>query len=294
MSSNIETSFTVDWLSITFNKYGAKKFGKKIGYMGWASHVDGHPARAYNRCHELETGVRISWHTENEGQGYHFVFTGQALRWYAAKSYDWHELMFDAHAAGGRCSRIDLAFDIRNGGLVLANFAKTERSPYKGKGRTPNILPVGTQEDGWTVYVGARQSQKFLRIYDKAKERKDFSSDYIRVELECKEETAHALGWNFGQIPLSECVNMARGLVLGHVDFKSAGWRAGMHGEITQFSLPQGKDKDTFGWLLKSVVPALAKEIAKHPTESILDQFWDALRDRLREQGIEPYLDSDA
>lgn len=293
MASNLETSFTVDWLSITFNKYGAKKFARKVGYQAWASHVESVPSRSYNRCDELETGLRIMWHTDNEGQGWHFVFSGQALRWYATKSYDWHEIMFDAHACGGRTSRVDLAFDIRGSGLTMGNFSKSELMQYKGKGRTPRLLPVGTQEDGWTVYVGARQSQKFLRIYDKAKERKDFKSDYIRVELECKEETAHAIGWNFGQIPLSECVSMARGLVLAQADFKSPAWRAGMHGEITNFSLPQGKDRDTFGWLLKSVVPALAKEILKRPKDDVLDQFWNALSEKLSEMEISSRPDTD-
>jgi hypothetical protein len=84
---------------------------------------------------------------------------------------------------------------------------------------------------------------------------------------------------------------MARGLLLGVADFNIPAWDTAFNGSVVALSFPQGKEKDTFAWLIKQCVPSLAKEIAKRPLEPVLEQFWDALRGALFVQGISDVLD---
>jgi len=286
-SGEFEVNFTIDWISVTV------PIGKELELLKglYGEHVrDGikaAPPKGYNQATEYEGGIRVAWNTKREEMGVHASMSGSSLRFLYAKGIHWHDLFRVIAACNGRTSRVDLAIDIKNGGIKLADISEANLKPYKGKGRTPRFLPVGTQEKGWSVYIGARQSDKYLRIYDKAKEQKDYVSDYVRVELETKGEVAHAVGWNFAKISERECVGMARGLILGVADFNLASWGRAFSGDIVGFSLPQGKERDTFTWLIKACAPALAKEIARRPSEDVLEAFWYELRRKLTELGVE-------
>lgn len=280
-------SFTVDWISVTFDAYWGNRFARKIGYLGWASSVEGVPPKGYNKAVELETGALIAWHTEIPTQGIHVKLSGSTLRWYMTKGLDWHTLLRMIKKCHGRTSRVDLAIDIRNGGLKLEHCCEENLLPYKGKGRTPRVIPVGSQKNGWTVYVGARTSQKYLRVYDKAKEQKDMDADYVRVELECKEEIAHAIGHEFPEMSKDDCVVMAQTLIRQHAAFDQPAYLAALESRTIELSIPQGKEKDTLGWLLKIVAPSLAKQIKKYPHENVYDEFMNALRRELNDRGLD-------
>lgn len=284
--TELTVNFTVDWIAATFDKedgFGLVNFLTQYGKMkGWSTHG----TKGYNSGYEYENGLLVSWHTELQASGVHIVFSGSCLRKMLAADVGWKELLVLIDRWKGRTSRVDLAFDIKGGALTNESFEIAALKPYKGKGRTPKFVKLVGGDGSWTTYIGSRQSEKFLRIYDKAKEQGDYVSDYVRVELETKGETAHAVGWNFSRVSKDECVGMAKTLLLGVADFNLSSWRTAFDGVLVDFSIPQGKDKDTFAWLLKQCVPSLAKEIAKRPEEPVLEQFWDALRDALAMQGI--------
>lgn len=287
----MNVSFTVDWIAATFEDYGGFKFAKKLGYLGWATDVPSVPARGYNRCREMDTGVRISTHTERREMGVHVQLSGAALRWYQEKSLSWKTILEWVKACGGRVSRIDLAIDIVDSGLKMSEFTEGKLLPYKGKGRTPSYVPMGTESRGMSVYIGSRSSEKFLRIYDKAKELGDYVGDYKRVELECKGTVAHACGFQFAEIPESECVEMARTLIRGTADFSLPQWQAALYGRDVYLSQPQGKARDTMGWLLKSAAPALAKEILKRPKHAILEEFLSVVERHIKRMSEVPRID---
>jgi hypothetical protein len=280
-------SFTVDYISATFDMYYGSKFVKLLGYKGWASDVECNILKGYNFQRKLETGAIIAWHTERKDMGVHVQLSGETLRWYATKNVDWLQMLKWIKKNKGRTSRVDLALDLFNSGLKLKDFCKANLKPYKGKGRTPKApLPVGTQEDGWTVYIGSRQSTKFLRIYDwSAKHDKD-AGDYIRVELETKEEIAHAVGWEFPEQSASDFVSMAQTLIRSVADFDLENWTIALDSRDVPLAIPQGKDKDTLGWLIKTCAPSLAKEIARRPNHDVLGEFWIALQTELNSRGL--------
>jgi hypothetical protein len=286
MTDIITTSFTVDWIAATFERDGAEMFLEGFRSDGEQPPRSANPARGYNKAFEFESGLRYNLHTEKPEMGVHVFFTGSVILHYWARGTGWMQIMECVAGWGGRTSRVDLAFDLKGSKLTNEILCQPALKPYKGGGRKPKFTEVRGGDGSWTTYIGSRTSEKFLRIYDKAKEQGDYESDYIRVELECKGECAHAVGWNFAREGEAECVGMARTLLFGVADFNLPAWEIGLNGVLVEFSIPQGKRRDTFGWLIKVCAPALAKEIAKHPKEDILDTFWDALRLELGKQGV--------
>lgn len=280
-------TFTVDWISITFDSYFGLKFAKQLGYKGWASDVEGLKPRGYSEARELETGALIAWHNERKDMGVHVQLSGSTLRHYSTLGVDWMQIFKWAKKYKGRTSRVDLALDLHNSGMKFNEFNKTNLKPYKGKGRTPKFLPVGTQEDGWTVYVGSRESEKYLRIYDWSAKHDKQAGDYLRVELECKGEIAHAIGWEFPEHETDYCVEMAQALIRGCADFTMENWNTALAGRDVAISIPQGKDKDTLGWLIKVCAPSLAKQIEKYPSRDVMGEFASALRLELQSRGLD-------
>ena len=280
-------SFTVDWISATFDSYNGLKFAKQLGYKGWAKDVEGHTPKGYSHSRELETGALIAWNEKRDDMGLHVQLSGATLRYYSTLGVDWMQLLRWAKKFKGRTSRVDLALDLRNSGMKFNEFCKANLKPYKGKGRTPKFLPVGTQEDGWTVYVGSRESEKYLRVYDwSAKHDKD-AGDYIRVELECKGTMAHAIGWEFPDHDTAYCVEMAQTLIRNVADFTMDNWNIALASRDVALSIPQGKDKDTLGWLIKVCAPSLAKQIEKNPSRDVMGEFANALRLELQSRGLD-------
>lgn len=284
----VSFGFSIDWISATFADHDAYKFARMLGYETWAKSVPATPPRGYNRCVELETGARIAWSESRTDMGTHIVLSGSTLSAYRDKNLDGLQLLKIIRENNGRTSRVDLAIDVKNGGLKLTDFSRDTRILMKSRGRQPKLWPTGTQEDGWTVYVGNRESDKFFRIYDKAKERGNFEDDYVRFELECKGEIGHAVGWEFALFDVQAAYGMASRLILDFVDFNVEVWRQALSSAtIEKLEVPKNDKRDTLGWLIKSCVPALAKEIAKHPNDGILDAFVNELELKLREYNIE-------
>jgi hypothetical protein len=59
-------------------------------------------------------------------------------------------------------------------------------SPFQGRGRQPKITLI--ESDNHTIYVGSRQSERMVRIYEK---RPDDGQTYVRFEVELKGAVAN-------------------------------------------------------------------------------------------------------
>jgi hypothetical protein len=82
-------------------------------------------------------------------------------------------------------SRLDLAFDFAQPfDIVTLYQVEREKRP---KGYKMGLL--GSPDNGYTCYLGSRESGLFRRIYDKGKQLK-MSSDAVRIEIEYKRKMA--------------------------------------------------------------------------------------------------------
>lgn len=111
----------------------------------------------------------------------------------------------------GHVSRIDVAIDLIDYGYSVDEiYNKLKNEEYLFLNARKQIIPVkriryiGANNQVLTIYVGSRNSDAFLRLYDKRQEQLDNKGlyrslannyqDWIRVKGDFKHREAHAIG----------------------------------------------------------------------------------------------------
>lgn len=101
---------------------------------------------------------------------------------------DWNAVRLWGEMFAATITRVDLAHDDFGGEHVsIVNALQwLKDGAFSSTGRPPARQLVDDLESGKgkTLYIGRRQSGKFLRIYEKGKQLGDTSSPWVRVEVE--------------------------------------------------------------------------------------------------------------
>lgn len=157
----------------------------------------------------------------------------------------------------GRSSRIDVAIDVRgtNGVEPVAFWAECIRGKKRGKSI---VSEHGTE----THYIGARSSERYTRIYNKALEsgmRVDEVA-WTRIEFELKGKVAHAAQ---SSILGGESVgNIARGLIERTFEGEYVDRVARGVGDGSCKLKPQRDRIEDNMWLFRVAAKALARKVA--------------------------------
>lgn len=184
---------------------------KSYGHNGYTT--------SYNFVPENQTGkISVSWNTKREDMGISINFTGSGKALYEnlahlyGISVNWQKLIKQVcQEYGGHISRIDIATDLINYGfsvneinkkLVNKQYVFLNKRGYRINLKRCRI--IGSSEEAQTLYVGSRNSDAFLRIYNKKLEQSrpnglyrniaDSCNDWIRVEAEFKHRLARKMG----------------------------------------------------------------------------------------------------
>lgn len=114
--------------------------------------------------------------------------SSDALAYYVNQGLDWRGWLIYLRDLGVKFTRCDFAFDDHDGVITLDRVR--DSLGVQGDVRLSRATSVHGgafvgRGDDWTVYLGARTSQRFIRIYNKAAERY-VVGPWVRVELEVK------------------------------------------------------------------------------------------------------------
>lgn len=182
--------------------------------------------------------------------GVHVSWSGSALA-----TVDAEAVLAKGLYDGGRCSRIDLALDVREELPIVELHYLFEAGAAISQARQSALFIQG---DGKTCYIGSRSSQKFLRIYDK-RAQTGSQEPWTRIELECKAEFARTIAEHVATAGLQNVPAIIRGFA----DWPTQPqWVACTASPTLSKSTPKAeRRKDTRAWLLTSVAPALAKQL---------------------------------
>lgn len=168
--------------------------------------LDRKPFKNYNRAVNLTAGS-VHWHTENPKQKVLVELSGQDWNSIVLAGVDPHKVIEHPVDSLGNVTRLDFAVDCfapgaspgdileawKTGALVTAAASVT---PTGSIGR-------GNEDLGQTVYVGSYKSDRFVRVYDKAKE-SGVPGPWVRIEIEAKGSYASWLALSmteYGVIP---------------------------------------------------------------------------------------------
>lgn len=242
-------------------------------------------------------GYTRSWFLENADRGQLAIYTGkkQAPRevhvditggitggW----SYEFiQSVVRFVRDHKGKVGRLDIAFDDTESEVSVSMVEQAVRRGQAVK-RSKQWQKIEKGDDsnestGHTLYLGSRQSDTFLRVYDKAKQLRaqgrDCAGPWVRWELEIKCHRAEQCGLVVGAIDEAEFRAFAVGLLRSAVDFRDTTYEAEAWERYRAPLLPwwealtahfakarlavqkvQKNIEDVKAWAAKSLAPMLA------------------------------------
>jgi hypothetical protein len=191
----------------------------------------------------------------------------------------------------GNVTRADFALDDREGLITLPRILEADVSGAivtRWRGFTLLQNRERGRVAGWTCYFGSRQSQAFVRIYDKAAEQGCDGMHWVRFELECKGAFADALCREYfkrGSVAIVEQVNRRFRIVEPQAGdgnrwrWPVAGWWLAFIGSVQPgVSLLAGEKQETTieslaGWLENQAGPSLYALVAARGMEPVGDML---------------------
>lgn len=220
--NNMGAEFAVHWLTLTVERPGEWSAELLERRLGVTMERLGYGGQGYRESwRDLVTGARVyggpamlrDWETRST-----ISLPGRACEWLGADGL--RELLGEVElfADRVRCTRIDLAWDhacfrpaelwayLQSGGKVRTD---AKRSTFR---HIEDIEGVGT------VYLGSRQSQRMLRVYDRG--------EVCRVELECKSDRAHAVLSTMMEVDTAKWSDCAWSHLLDYVELPAVWWQA--------------------------------------------------------------------
>lgn len=186
-------AITIDWLQFTTN---SKNYVNTIIQL---LQLD---VNTFTELEKGKLGYKRQLHNEgifvlfegNENMNVHVIITGQGCKNYSIDN-NLLELIGRLNEKDCKATRIDLAIDDKSGDIIdmLKIRKDIKRANVVSKWKTSLEYIKRNLKDGQvignTINVGSRQSEIFLRIYDKSKEQ-GLHGKWTRMELEIKGKKA--------------------------------------------------------------------------------------------------------
>ena len=134
------------------------------------------------------------------------------------------ELIIMIGEAGGRFTRVDVAFDweIEATPVIDQMVESIQKGEYTSRWQLENarscVRTRALRAPGDTLYLGSPQTDCRLRVYDKAAER-GVEGPWLRAEFQVRKERADAAICLL-TVPDEEAVDYFKCLILGYIDIK--------------------------------------------------------------------------
>ncbi len=267
----MHTTFTIDWLAFSaVGTYDANHPAIAYKYETW-SWMEGKGSYGYDKSISTSDGCRIMWSSTRQDMGTYISYSGKALNAYLSREIYPTDIM-QAHVSNGDvCKRIDLAIDVSNSAIEIADLYDLLKRGLADT--TAKKYSLITSNTGDTLYVGSRESEQFLRIYDKAKEQGDMATDKKRIELEIKGDRSKQICAILSDATIESADRRTRALINSVIVFDSEIWREIMGTDAQGLARSKDNDSDTEKWLLEQVAPAMARYILKVGKHDVLKRF---------------------
>lgn len=183
----------IDWVEYTITDLDPTSHLSYLGFSSGLTELQG--GLGYSKSFMHDCGARIYFNGRPD-MGTHIKFSGSALRKYPHNVYN---IFFSAHTSGAKYTRIDLALDLRDDPFTISHVYKKFReglvSMLWHSCDLRESYGRDTKLQGVTLYMGSRQSDVYLRFYDKHLESKDPAFKGVqRLELEYKKDAANLIG----------------------------------------------------------------------------------------------------
>jgi len=210
------------------------------------------------------------WNDDRDDMGHHFIFSGSALRnLFTNTPIQPLTLLRACIDAGGNISRLDLAKDLTEEAFDYEAVYQSLKQG-NGGGNTRNFSKVESGENGYTIYMGSRQSERFARLYNMAAQGSLPNALWARFEVETKGVAARAVATSL--VHSRDWSGTFDGVVLGMVGNAK---KAQLEQFFTSGTVPVGlpkieKQTDRERWIEGQVIPAVARHYIDNPNSEAI------------------------
>lgn len=283
----------IDWVSFTLPLSRPLSFAELWDKVAVVTHTE---TRLWTRCNPLYgydmaftygVGIMAMAHSFKPEMGIHVQLSGGGLETIIPNVGGVYELLDEIEASEGKVTRLDISIDAFDSGMEISMLELLIDDERTVKASSKH-LAISSSGGGKTLYVGSRQSERYLRIYNKSAERlaagadNAFSDDWKRIELEVKGKKAQALAHTLVAAEKPQAA-IIRDWIVGFIDFPQYDvWRAVMGETSAIMSISHRKLTNSRKWLLSTVCTAIAKELIKDRDftqafqDSLESALWDA------------------
>lgn len=186
----------IDWLNATFptpsmTVAGLVQFLGAVCMHGISAKLDGglfgfaerHRLFMHIEGSQVEIGA-LALGGESQAGKWLLQLTGKGC----GMVEDWASLRELLEGLGATITRLDLALDFLEGEHTVDDaMDMLDAGQFTSNGRTPSSMQMGdwhAGKEGRTLYVGKAKNGKMLRVYEKGKQLKSVSSEWVRFEVQ--------------------------------------------------------------------------------------------------------------
>lgn len=201
-----------DWITFSTKELSATEV---IEFLGME--IDGFAIRKgfYNYSDRyFYDGVSV--HFDDEREEVCCEMSGQGCRTFESFGHGAWDSLLEWISEKGNLTRLDIAFDDHEGLLDLEVIATaTHMGHYVSRVQDHEV--IYTKRKGITVYLGSQKSERYLRFYDKAKERnREEEGHWVRMEMQLRDVHARSFAQFLTKMTMGEAL---AGVVAGFVRF---------------------------------------------------------------------------
>jgi len=268
-------SSTIDWLSVTFHEaanHNPERFAFDNQNYLWE---EVEPRNGYARTIASRDGALVMFNTGDNRMGIHVVYPGSCLKAYGERGTRSIDIVTDAVSKQGKVTRLDIAIDVINGN-VRGNEIWDNRRHKDRTGSARTFQRRELDDGGYTIEIGSRDSERFMRIYNKAAEQ-HIDAEWWRLEVECKGDVAKTYARAIFMTPSVNLASFTWAVATKMFNIPVHSYQ--VFGTKTEkMGVPKvEKQTNTEAWIIEQVIPALKKWVAEHPDSPVYDLVVDAL-----------------
>lgn len=279
----MQASFAVDWIRVTTKDFTVSQMLERFEYgfkfEDWATFK---PTNGYDCGLQNPYGHSIMWCTYRDDMGVNIQFDGRACNELHHAGIDMLQVVKDLSIDGCKFTRLDLAIDLRGVTIDIVGLLDCE---HEGSANNdPELYQKGRNaRGGATLYIGSRQSEKYLRIYDKAKERKLTDLTWVRVELELKSDTATKIAKRLVHMTELEAGVFTQGMMNGMYRPRNDAYNDAMAVEPIKVGSTKNESHDTYDWMMVRVAKTMARLMLELPHRDPMRTFQEEVNKYIRE-----------
>jgi len=283
----METGFALDWLSFTAKGISDQAASKALAFgLPHKAWTDVNAVHGYKLARQHPFGHIVMSHPGRPEMGVHVMMTGQAMSKLNANGYDTVSLIPWCLEQQARITRLDLAIDVHDEPVDIIGLTRCKQvKGEEGSAKKWNLI-TGS-DNGVTLYIGSRKSEKFMRIYNKAAEMSLEGVMWSRFELEVKQDTCATIAAAIVTLQSGEIPHYVKGLMRGLFNPADTLYQQIMDVPSIHVGSTKDTSDNTLKWLYDSVAKTLAKQMQLHSDVNVFEEFVRSVHANIKALGGE-------